>query len=151
MVHALIVARGLLRPHGVLVDLRNDRSVSIRTRHDQVYCLIGDRRLYAGALEINKPLADFRAADRAIREVVRRGLYRLSTVDAFEIRSYYKTAAHLERAAARNPYVTIVSATRRRLGALLRRHPAGQIVTVAQTRLNVLEKTAARASGRRGR
>jgi hypothetical protein len=141
MVHALIVARGLLRPHGVLVDLRNDRFASIRARHDQVYCLIGNRRLYAGPLIVNKPLADFRAADLAIREVVRRGLFRLRTAEVFEVRSYSKTAAHLEKYAAKNPYVTVGDATRRRLGILLRRHPAAQILVVARTRLNVLVKT----------
>lgn len=145
MVHALIVTRDLLRPHGVLVDLRNDRFASTRARHDQVYCLIGNRRLYAGPLTVNKPLADFRAADRAIREVVRRGLFRLSAADVFDVRSYSKTAAHLEKYAARNPYVTVGDATRRRLGALLRRHPAGQILVVARTRLNVLVKIEARS------
>ena len=141
MVHALRVARGLLRPHGVLVDLRNDRFASIRARHDQVYCLIGDRPLYAGPLRIKKPLADFRAADRAIRDVVRRGLFRLRAVEVFEIRSYYETTAHIEKYAAQNPYVTVEDTTRRRLGALLRGHPAAQILVVAQTRLNVLVKT----------
>jgi hypothetical protein len=81
MVHALTVTRRLLRPHGVLVDLRNNRFASIRARHDQVYCLTGDRRLYAGPLKVKKPLADFRAADRAVREVVRRGLFRLASTE----------------------------------------------------------------------
>lgn len=141
MVHALRVARGLLRPCGVLVDLRNDRFASIRARHDQVYCLTGDRILYAGPLTIKKPLADFRAADRAIREVVRGRLFRLEAVDEFEIRSYYDSLVHIEKYAARNPYVTVQDPTRRRLAALLRRSPAAQILVVAQTRLNVLVKT----------
>ena len=141
MVHALRIARGLLRRHGVLVDLRNDRFASIRARADQIYCLTGDRCLYAGPLRIKKPLADFRAADRAIREVVRRGLFRLEVVDEFEIRSYYDSPVHIEKYAARNPYVTVEDPTRHRLSALLRRHPAAQILVVAQTRLNVLVKT----------
>jgi hypothetical protein len=141
MVHALKVVRSLLRRHGVLVDLRNDRSASIRARHDQVYCLAGDRRLYAGPLKINRPLGDFRAADWAIREVVRRGLFRLQAVDEFEIRSYFDSPAHAEKYAARNPYVTLEDPTRRRLSALVRQHPGAQVLVVAQTRLNVLKKT----------
>ena len=141
MVHALTVARNLLRRYGVLVDLRNNRFASIRARHDQVYCLTGNRSLYAGPLRIKKPMADFRAADRAIREVVRRGLFRLEAVDEFEIRSYYDSPAHLEKYAAKNPYVTVADPTRRRLSALLRRHPAAQVLVVALTRLNVLAKT----------
>jgi hypothetical protein len=138
MVHALRVVRSLLRPHGVLVDLRNDRFAGIRARHDQVYCLTGDRRLFAGALELKRPLADFRAADRAIREVVRRRLFRLAAVDVFEVRTYYDSPGHIDKYAAKNPYVTVVDSTRRRLGALLRRYPAAQILVVRQTRLNVL-------------
>ena len=141
MVHALMVTRRLLRPHGVLVDLRNDRFASIRARHEQVYCLAGDRRLYAGPLRIKKPLADFRAADRAVREVVRRGLFRLAATEVFEIRSYCKTVSSLDKAAARNAYVTLESATRRRLHALLRRHPGAKIMVVAWTRLSPLVRT----------
>jgi hypothetical protein len=141
MVHALRVARSLLSRRGVLVDLRKDRFASIRGRHDQVYCLTGDRRLYAGPLRLKRPLADFRAADRAIREVVRHGLFRLQAVDEFEIRSYFDSVAHAEKYAARNPYVTLKDPTRRRLNALLRQHPGAQILVVAQTRLNVLKKT----------
>jgi hypothetical protein len=140
MVHALITARRLLRPHGVLLDLRTDRFASIRARHDQVYCLTGDRRLYIGPRKIAKPLADFRAADRAIREVLRRRLFRLDAVEVFEIRSYFETPAHLDRAVAATPYATVEESTRRRLSLLLRRHPGARIMGVARQPLNVLAK-----------
>lgn len=138
MVHALMVARSLLRPHGVLVDLRSDRFSSVRVRHDQIFCLIGDRRRYAGRLKITKPLADFRCADRAVREVVRRGLFRFDSVTVFESRSYFDSLARLDRAAAGQRYAVLENATRRRLRALLRRHPGSRIVAVARERLNVL-------------
>ena len=140
MVHALITARRLLRPHGMLLDLRTDRFASIRAQHDQVYCLIGDRRLYVGPRKIKKPLADFCAADRAIREVLRRGLFRLDAVDVSEIRSYFESPAHLARADAATPYAAVEESTRRRLSVLLRRHPRARIMVVARERLNVLVK-----------
>ena len=141
MVHALIVTRGLLRPDGILVDLRTDRFAAIRTRHDQVFCLTRDRRRYAGSLEIRRSLADFRSADRAIREVVRRGLFRLDAVEVFEHLAYLDSPAHLERAVARHRYARLPNPTRRRLRALWRRHPGAQILVVARERMNVLAKT----------
>jgi hypothetical protein len=101
MVHALVVTRGLLRPHGIIANLRNDRFASVRAREPEVYCLTGDRRLYAGRIKIVKPLADFRAADRAIREVVRRGLFRFRAIDVFEVRYYFDSSACLDNAVSR--------------------------------------------------
>lgn len=143
MVHALIITRGLLRPHGALADLRNDRFAGIRARDAQVYCLTGNRRLPAGRIKIVKPLADFRAADRAIHEVVRRGLFRLGAVDVFEVRYYFDSPAHLDKAVSRfwSPFATLEDSTRRRLGALMHRHPAAQIMAISQLRLNVLLRT----------
>jgi hypothetical protein len=140
MVHALITTRRLLRPHGMLVDLRTDRFSSTRARHDQLYCLMGDRRLYVGPRKIKKPLADFRASDRAIREVLRRALFRLNAVEVIEIRSFLKTLADLGRADAATPYAGVEGSTRRRLSVLLRRHPGARIMVVARGRLNVLVK-----------
>lgn len=75
MVHALVIAHGLLCAHGMVADLRPDRVTNICARHIQVYCLTGDHRVHAGRLKLLKPLADFRAADRAVREVIRRGRF----------------------------------------------------------------------------
>jgi hypothetical protein len=143
MVHALILTRGLLRPHGAVADLRNDRFASIHARDPQVYCLTGDRRLHAGRIKIIKPLADFRAADRAIHEVVRRRLFRLGAVDVFEVRHYFDTPAHLDMAVARYwaPFATLEDSTRRRLGALMHRHPGAKITAISRLRLNVLLRT----------
>jgi hypothetical protein len=141
MVHALINARRLLRPHGVLVDFRSDRFSSHRARHDQLYCATGTRWRYAGRLKINKPLADFRAADRAIRDVLRRGLFRLEVAEPVEMRSYYGGLAHLDKAIAENPYGKLDTATRHRLAVLSHRYPRSGIVAVARGRLTVLVKT----------
>jgi len=90
---------------------------------------------------LSAPLADFRAADRAIREVVRRGLFRLGAIEAFELRYYFDTPGHLEKAVARYwTYATLEDSTRRRVDALLRRHPSATIMAVARQRVNVLVK-----------
>src|SRR5579862_6496118 len=135
MVHALIVTRGLLRPNGILVDLRTDRFAATRARQDQVVCLTGNRRRYAGPLEIRRPLADFRCADRAIREVVRRGLFRLDAVEVFERRAY------LDKAMAGQRYARLTDPTRRRLRALWRRQSGAQVLVVSRERMNVLVRT----------
>jgi len=141
MVHALIVTRGLLRPNGILVDLRTDRFAATRARQDQVVCLTGNRRRYAGPLEIRRPLADFRCADRAIREVVRRGLFRLDAVEVFERRAYLDSPAHLEKAMAGQRYARLTDPTRRRLRALWRRQSGAQVLVVSRERMNVLVRT----------
>ena len=141
MVHALIATRRLLRPAGVLVDLRTDRFASLRARHDQLYCLTSGGQRHLGPLKIVKPLADFRAADRAVREVLRRGLFRLGAVAVVEIRSYFESLAALDKALARTPYAAVDDSTRRRLATLLRRYPAGQIMAIGRGRLTVLVKT----------
>jgi len=141
MVHALIIAHRLLRAHGVVADLRPDRVATIRARRTHVYCLTGDHGIHAGRIKPLKPLADFRAADRAVREVIRRGLFRLRAVEAFEFRYYFDTLPHFEKALARYwTDATLEDSTRRRLGRLLRRYPTARITAVARMRLNVLAK-----------
>lgn len=143
MVHALVTIRGLLRPHGVVADLQPDRFAGRHARHAQIYCLTNDRRLHAGRIKIVKPLADFRAADRAIREVVRRGLFRLGAIEAFEFHYYFDSSAHLDRAVARywRPHATLEESARRRVGSLLRRHRGARIMAVSRQRMTVLVKT----------
>lgn len=143
MVHALVNARGLLRTHGLVADLRPDTVTKFRAGHIQVHCLTGDHRVHAGRLKLLKPLADFRAADGAVREVIRRRLFRLRAVETFEFRYYFDTFAHLEKALARywtDAKATLEDSTRRRLSVLLRRYPEARVMAVAQYRLNVLAK-----------
>ena len=118
MVHALIVTHGLLPQGGFLIDLRTDSLAGKSARNDRVYCITGNRRRYAGPITITRPLTDSRCADRAIREVVRRGLFRLETADVLEVRSYLDNPAHLEKAMLGQRYARLENSTRRRVRAL---------------------------------
>lgn len=140
MVHALIATHGLLRPGGTLIDLRADRLTSVRARQDRVFCFARNRLRYAGPITITRPLADSRCANRAIREVVRRGLFRLEAVDTLEVRSYLDSPEHLEKATAGQRYTRLEGSTRRRVRALWRRDPGSQIVVITRERLNILVK-----------
>jgi hypothetical protein len=141
MVHALVVAHGLLRPGGILIDLRADRLGGVGARQDRVFCIAGTRRRYAGPITITRPLADTRSANRAVREVLRRALFRLEVVDIFEVRSYLDSPAHLDGAVAGQRFARLEDSTRRRVRALWRRDPSTEIVVVTRERLNVLVKT----------
>ncbi len=143
MVHALELLHAVLAPHGVLADLRPDRSANPpkSTRHPQVYCTEGDHRVHAGYLKTLKPFADYRAADLAVRRVIRRGLFALQAIETFDYHYYFDSLAHLERALATRWTDTVLEAsTRHRLGVLLRKHPRALIMAVSRIRLNVMRK-----------
>ncbi len=143
MVHALVLLHAVLTPHGVLADLRPDRLAIPRrpARHPQVYCVEGDRRVHAGYLKTLKPLADYRAADLAVRRVIRRGLFALQAIEAFDFHYYFDSLAHLEKALATRWTDTVLEAsTRHRLRVLLRKYPRGRIMAVSRIRLSVTIK-----------
>src|SRR5712692_2085604 len=122
MVHALVLLHAVLTPHGVLADLRPDRLAIPRrlARHPQVYCVEGDRRVHAGYLKTLKPLADHRAADLAVRRVIRRGFFALQAI--------------------RWTDTVLEASTRHRLRVLLRKYPRGRIMAVSRIRLSVTIK-----------
>ncbi len=81
MVHALREAHRVLKPRGLLVDLRPA---------DQ------DRQVFSRARAVWKPLgrilvndADVRAADRALERAVDRGLYHPVSGRAFRVRRHF--------------------------------------------------------------
>lgn len=159
MVHALRQIHRVLAPHGVVADLRPDRRLHQRTRHarltlawlPRVYLGSGLWRGPVGVLQkTGKKLADHRAADTAIQQVLRRGLFVLSAADTFEFRYYFRTLAHLDNHLATVWVETSLPLqTRRRLLAGLRRHPTSQILVVEPVQLNVLVKVDAGAAGHR--
>ncbi len=143
MVHALVSLHAVLTPYGIVADLRPDRLAipRNRTRHPQVYCVEGDHRVHAGFLTSLKPLADYRAADRAVRQVIRQGLFTLQATEAFDFHYYFDSLAHLDKALATRWTDTILEdPTRHRLSVLLRRHPRAQVMAVSRIRLRVLMK-----------
>lgn len=146
MVHALVLLHQALAPDGTLVDLRPDRLANPqgrRARQPHVYCVQGGRRVHAGYLKTLKPLATYRAADHAVRQVIRQELFTFRAVEAFDFHYYFHTLECLDRALATRWTSTVLEAsTRRRLGTLLRAHPAAQIMAVDRIRLSVLMKRA---------
>lgn len=91
----------------------------------------GDHRIHAGVLTTLKPLADCHAADRAVRQVVREGLFALRATEAFDFHYYFDSPAHLDRALATRWTDTILEdPTRHRLSVLLRQHPRARIMAV---------------------
>jgi len=144
MVHALVLLYGVLTSHGTLVDLRPDRMANAcdhRAGQPHIYCVEGEQRVHVGYLKTAKPLADYRAADRAVRNVIRQGLFALQTVEVFSFRYHVDSLATLDKALATRWASTILDApTRRRLQACLHKHPAAKIMMVDRMRLTVMEK-----------
>jgi len=143
MVHALIRLHRALSGRGILVDLRPDRRAAIPDRlfHTQLYCAVNGRQVHAGRLRAVRPLAVFVAADRALRHVVRRGLFAARSTATFNFHYYFDSPAHLERAVALYwPQTMLEISTRRRLSMLLRRHPGAEIMAITRVRLSVLAK-----------
>ncbi len=170
MVHALRQIHRVLAPRGVVADLRPDRRVRQRTPHarltpagpagltpagpaglPQVYLGSDLWRGPIGVLQKTaKKLADHRAADRAVQQVLRRGLFVLGAADTFDFRYYFRTLAHLDdHLETAWVETSLPLPTRRRLLAGLRRHPSSQILVVEPVQLNVLVKTDAGAAGHR--
>jgi hypothetical protein len=178
MVHALRQIHRVLAPRGVVADLRPDRRVHRRTSHARLTPASlagltaapprGERRTLLGGLpqvylgselwsgpsgvlqKTAKKLADHRAADMAVQQVLRRGLFVLGAADTFEFRYYFRTLAHLDDH-LQTAWVetSLPPPTRRRLLAGLRRHPSSQILVVEPVQLNVLVKADADAAGHR--
>ncbi len=147
MVHALEEVHRVLTPHGYLIDLRPCRDPL--NRHGtlpQVSCVWDDQEVRVGVLE--EPLVDDLAADRASRQVLRRRLFTLQTSEPFRFRTYFRTLAIFDKfrgeATASAPRTwsdaSFRTSSRRRLLALLRRHPLAQVAIVEILRLNVLRK-----------
>ena len=155
MVHALTQIHRILAPHGVVADILPDRRVHGPTRH------AGRPRVYVGSSrwcgpigvlqKTAKKVADHRAADAAVKQVLRRGLFALQAADTFEFRYYFRTLAHLDdHLATRWIETSLPLPTRRRLLTGLHGHPTFQILVVEPTQLNVLVKarTAQQGIGR---
>jgi hypothetical protein len=143
MVDALELLHAVLAPHGVLADLRPDRSANPprHARHPQVYCVEGDQRVHAGYLKTLKPFADYRAADLAVRRVIRRGLFALQAVETFDFHYYFDSPAHLEKAVATRWTDTVLEAsTNHHLRVMLRKHPKAHIMAVSRIRLSIMRR-----------
>jgi len=89
MVHALEKIRRLLKPNGILIDIRpppEPSAIDVR---------IGDRMHAAGWLNETDDYGDYEAADTALAKVVDGGLFVVERRGEFELKTYADTLAEL--------------------------------------------------------
>ncbi|HKV43313.1 MAG TPA: hypothetical protein VJT32_01350 [bacterium] len=147
MVHALELLHTALVPEGLLVDLRPARR-ALPGRPDaglpHVYCQEGERRRHAGPLQPLKPLAQYRAAELAVRKVIRDGLFVLQATEMFPFLFHIASCQRFDEILATHWTDTAApTSTRRRLGTLMRTSRGAEITIVEHVRLNVMRKQTA--------
>lgn len=143
MVHALTQAHRVLTSQGLLLDLRPDRDPAGRRAKLLDTCVVTPGAEYGVGAAVETPsyYTDFVAADRAVERTIRRQLFRLSAAEIFPLRWYFRTLEILEKTLAKDWTGTRLPApVRRRLKALLARHPHAEIAIAVTFRLNVLRK-----------
>ncbi len=143
--HALKQIRRVLKPGGTLIDIRPDRFSDPRQRRPALPAVCwrsNGREIRAGMLgKTAQTLRRHRAATRALREGVRRGVFVLEATETFSFRYHFRGLATLD-AYLKITWISsiLTGRVRRRLMALQRRAPRGEIVVLEPVRLNVLRK-----------
>lgn len=145
MVHALEQIHRVLRPHGVLADLRPDRFPDPGQPHPRLPSIgwaSGGREIPAGVLEkAPENLRRHRGATLALHRAIRQGLFVLESTETYPFRFHFRTQEIFESFVRTGwKETTVAAAGRHRLQALQRAHPAGEIVVVEPFRLNILKK-----------
>jgi hypothetical protein len=142
MVHALRELHRVLTPGGFLADLRPDRRLDPGKRRRDVLAKIvflrGRREIPVGVLEEGS-FADDEAADRAVRRVLREGLFTLESSETLVFRLYFHDLESADAYLETRETANVDPPTRRRLEALSQR-PGGEIVLIETLRLNLLRK-----------
>jgi len=145
MVHALREIHRVLTPEGLLADLRPDRRLEGGGRRRDVLAKIsyrrGRREIPVGVLEEGS-FSDDEAADRALRRVLREGIFTLESTETLSYRLYFRDLESADDYLETRETANVDTATRRRLEVLTRR-PGGEIVLLETLRLNVLRKVTA--------
>ena len=143
MVDALHEAHRVLRPGGVVADIRPERDPGNRRRRSIRAEVRWDGQwARAGAMrESTEYIFDYIGADRAVARVLRDGLFWLERTELFWLRTYFRDLQTVDRYLALEWTGTrLPEETRRSLVRQLRRHPRGRIVAADLFRLNVLRK-----------
>jgi len=145
MVHALTQIHRALRPGGVVADLRPGRFAGPRHPRPQLarICWVSDGRERLQGV-VDKPpgnLRRHRAAERAVRQALRRRLFVLEGIETFSFRYRFQNLGVLERLLNT---VWRESSLRpslyRRLRALQQRSRTGHLVEIEPVRLTILRK-----------
>src|SRR6266550_4009226 len=145
MVHALTQIHQAIRSGGVVADIRPDRFAVPRQPRPQLpricWASDGPERLQGTLDKAPENLLRHRAATRAVREALQRGLYRLEGTETFEFRYHFQTLGVFERW-LRTVWKesSLRPSLYRRLHVLQQRSQTGHIVVIEPVRLSILRK-----------
>jgi len=89
MVHALEEIHRLLKPNGFLIDIH---PVAV---HSSVEIHHNGKIELVGQLEVSQWCIDFEEADKALAEIVRRGVYTIEQKGKFDTLTYYDSAPEM--------------------------------------------------------
>lgn len=143
MVHALEQAHRVLRPGGMLADIRPDR---LRGREGVglpvIYGVTDREAVVIGRVgKTEARLRSYALADAAVDDVERRGLFIVESVDRFPFATFFRSPDVLDTYADAYWKSSVIDdATHIRVRAAVRDDPSREIVVVEPVRLNVMEK-----------
>jgi hypothetical protein len=145
MVHALSQLHRAIRPGGIVADLRPDRYARPRQPRPhlpKIYWASDGRERFQGILDkVPENLRKHRAATRAVKQVLERGVFLLKRTETFPFRYHFRNLSVFERWLSTGWKESILRrSVHRRLQMAQKRSRAGQIVVVEPLRLNVLRK-----------
>lgn len=143
MVHALTEAHRVLSPHGTVVDYRPDLDPGgRRAKPLELYCVDRGDLIPAGHLiETPQYYGDYRSANRAVEQALRRGLFTLVSSELSRPRVHFQSLNVLKDYLATYwTGTTMPPSDERRMSGLLRNRPGAGIVVSEVFRFNVLRK-----------
>ena len=143
MVHALEQAHRVLRPGGMLADIRPDR---LRGREEVglpvIYGVTDREAVVIGQVgKTEARLRSYALADAAVDDVERRGLFIVESVERFPFATFFRSPDVFDTYADAYWKSSVIDdATRIRVRAAVRDDPSREIVVVEPVRLNVMGK-----------
>lgn len=142
MGHALHEAWRVLKPGGLMVDIRPYFPVSLGNRRharQQVYCVVEDKTNLVATLA--RDYVDFHFADRVVAEAVGNNKLVTNFQTEFEFRHYLDNLALFDQFRAKwwdKAHIPV--ADRRLLEGTMRRHPDAVIRVDTPVQLRILAK-----------
>lgn len=144
MVHALTQIHRVIRPGGIVADLRPDRFADPRRSRPQlpeIYWAPDGRKRFQVLNKSPENLRKHRAATRALQHVLRRGLFVLEGTETFAFHYYFQTLGAFERQLKTVWKESFLRpSVYRRLQTAQGRSRHGHVVVIEPLRLNVLRK-----------
>lgn len=89
MVHALEEIQRLLKPNGFLIDIHPV------AEHSSVEIHQNGKIDIVGQLEVHQWCVDFQEADKALEEIIKRGIFMVEQKGMFETLTYYDSATEM--------------------------------------------------------